>query len=104
MARGEVRREQHDGAPRLPGLGFTLRIRHHADDFTTGLALVAAGQGVSLIPRLGMTDVPPGVQLTLLPARRRASITSRRGTRHHPPVASFTAAAGTHVPPEDFLT
>ena len=44
--------------------GFTPRIRHHADDFATVLALVAAGQGVSLIPQLGVGDAPAGVTLT----------------------------------------
>jgi DNA-binding transcriptional LysR family regulator len=72
--------------------GFTPRIRHYADDFGTVLALVAAGQGVSLIPRLGVIETPPGVLLTALPARRRSSIACRRGTRHHPAIAAFTAA------------
>jgi DNA-binding transcriptional LysR family regulator len=72
--------------------GFTPRIRHHADDFATVLALVAAGQGVSLVPRLGVIEAPPGVLLTPLPARRRLSIACRRGTRHHPSIAAFAAA------------
>lgn len=72
--------------------GFTPRIRHYADDFATVLALVAAGQGVSLIPRLGVTGTPPGVALTPLAARRRTSIAYRKGTRHHPAVAAFAAA------------
>ena len=32
--------------------GFVPRARHHADDFATVLALVAAGQGVSIVPEL----------------------------------------------------
>jgi DNA-binding transcriptional LysR family regulator len=72
--------------------GFTPRIRHHADDFATVLALVAAGQGVSLIPQLGLLDAPPGVTLTPLPSRRRSSIAYRNGTRHHPAIAAFTEA------------
>jgi len=72
--------------------GFTPRIRHYADDFATVLALVAAGQGVSLIPQLGATDAPPAVTLTPLTARRRTGIAYRRGTRHHPVVAAFAAA------------
>ena len=31
--------------------GFMPRTRHHADDFVTVLALVAAGQGVAVVPR-----------------------------------------------------
>jgi DNA-binding transcriptional LysR family regulator len=72
--------------------GFTPRIRHHADDFRTVLALVAAGQGVSLIPQLGADDPPPAVTLTPLPSRRRTSIACRKGTRRHPVVAAFADA------------
>jgi DNA-binding transcriptional LysR family regulator len=72
--------------------GFTPRIRHHADDFATVLALVAAGQGVSLVPQLGVTETPPGVRLSSVTARRRTSIACRRGTSHHPAVAAFAAA------------
>jgi DNA-binding transcriptional LysR family regulator len=80
--------------------GFAPRIRHHADDFVTVLALVAAGQGVALVPQLGAIGPPPGVVLTELPARRRTRIAYRNGTRHHPPVsaciAAIHAAADTH--------
>jgi DNA-binding transcriptional LysR family regulator len=80
--------------------GFSPRIRHHADDFVTVLALVAAGQGVALVPQLGAIGPPPEVVLTELPARRRTRIAYRNGTRHHPPVsaciAAIRAAAGTH--------
>jgi DNA-binding transcriptional LysR family regulator len=72
--------------------GFTPRIRHYADDFATVLALVAAGQGVSLIPQLGAGDAPPQATLTPLAARRRSSIAYRRGTRAHPAIAAFAAA------------
>ena len=72
--------------------GFTPRIRHHADDFATVLALVAAGQGVSLIPQLGITGTPPGVSLTPVTARRRTSIACRKGTSRHPSIAAFAAA------------
>ena len=78
--------------------GFTPRIRHHADDFATVLALVAAGQGVSLIPRLGVTATPPGITLTPLAARRRTSIACRKGTRHHPAVSAFATAIREHSP------
>jgi DNA-binding transcriptional LysR family regulator len=69
--------------------GFTPRIRHHADDFATVLALVAAGQGVSLIPQLGARDAPAGVALAPQASRRRTSIAYRKGTRHHPVVSAF---------------
>ena len=70
--------------------GFTPRIRHHADDFATVLALVAAGQGVSLIPQLGVEGTPSGVRLTPVAARRRTSIACRKGTSQHPAVSAFT--------------
>jgi DNA-binding transcriptional LysR family regulator len=71
--------------------GFTPRIRHHADDFATVLALVGASQGVSLIPELGLTEAP-GVTLTPIAARRRTSIACRKGTRHHPAISAFATA------------
>lgn len=75
--------------------GFTPRVRHHADDFATVLVLVAAGQGVSLIPRLGLpgpADMPAGVTLTPLPLRRRTSLAHRKGTGAHPAAAAFRTA------------
>jgi DNA-binding transcriptional LysR family regulator len=72
--------------------GFTPRIRHYADDFGTVLALVAAGQGVSLVPQLGLTVAPSGVVLTPLASRRRSSIACRKGTRQHPAIAAFAEA------------
>jgi DNA-binding transcriptional LysR family regulator len=78
--------------------GFTPRIRHHADDFATVLALVAAGQGVALVPELGVIGPPPGVALTPLPTRRRTLIACRNGARRQPQVAAcieaIRAAAG----------
>jgi DNA-binding transcriptional LysR family regulator len=72
--------------------GFTPRIRHHADDFATVLALVAAGQGVALVPQLATQPPPTGVRLIALPTRRRTSIHYRRGAASHPAVAACVAA------------
>jgi DNA-binding transcriptional LysR family regulator len=72
--------------------GFTPRIRHHADDFGTVLALVAAGLGVSLVPQLGIGDAPAEATLTPLACHRRSSIAYRKGTRDHPAIAAFVAA------------
>ncbi len=72
--------------------GFTPRIRHHADDFATVLALVAAGQGVALVPQLGAINPPADAVLTPLPTRRRTRVAYRNGTRHQPPVSSCIAA------------
>ena len=72
--------------------GFTPRIRHYADDFAAVLALVAAGQGVALVPELALADCPDGVTLTALPARRRTLIACRAGAAGHPANAACAAA------------
>lgn len=43
--------------------GHEPSIAHQAAEFPTQLALVAAGLGVALIPRLAADHVPPGVRL-----------------------------------------
>ena len=70
--------------------GFTPRVRHQADDFTTVLALVAAGQGVSLVPQLAAMTPPVGVWLVPLQTRRRTRIAYRKGAATHPAVAAFS--------------
>ncbi|BCJ48065.1 LysR family transcriptional regulator [Actinoplanes ianthinogenes] len=72
--------------------GYTPRVRHCADDFATVLALVGAGQGVSLVPELAAADPPPSVRLLPLPLRRRTRIAHRRGAAAHPGVAALIAA------------
>ncbi|MEN3611119.1 LysR family transcriptional regulator [Plantactinospora sp. ZYX-F-223] len=72
--------------------GFTPLARHHADDFATVLALVAAGQGVSLIPQLAAAQPPVGVRLVPLDTRRRTRIAYRRGGASHPATAAFVSA------------
>ncbi len=79
--------------------GFTPRIRHHADDFAAVLALVAAGQGVAIVPELALAETPAGpvrnpagVVLTKLPVRRRTLIAYRVGAAGHPAVAACVSA------------
>lgn len=73
--------------------GFSPRARHQADDFPTVLALVAAGQGVSLIPELAAAVAAvPLVPLVPLPTRRRNRIAYRQGAAAHPAVAAFITA------------
>jgi DNA-binding transcriptional LysR family regulator len=83
--------------------GFTPRIRHYADDFAAVLTLVAAGQGVAVVPELALADCPDGVALAALSATRRTLIACRRGAQAHPAIAACTgairaAAAGYAVP------
>jgi DNA-binding transcriptional LysR family regulator len=72
--------------------GYVPRARHHADDFATVLALVAAGQGVSLVPELAAARPPAGVRLVPLAIRRRTRVAYRQGAATHPGVAAFVAA------------
>ncbi|MFD3696258.1 LysR substrate-binding domain-containing protein [Streptomyces sp. NPDC058646] len=81
--------------------GFTPRVRHQVDEFATVLALVAAGQGVALVPQLGIDGhAAPGVRLTRLAMSRRTRIAFRSGAAAHPAVAAFAAALRASVPPE----
>lgn len=80
--------------------GFTPRIRHRVDEFATVLLLVAAGQGVAIVPHLGIADPPPNVALTRLPIERRTVVAYRRGAAGHPAVKAAVAALRTAVPPE----
>lgn len=72
--------------------GFAPRARHHADDFATVLGLVAAGQGVSIVPQLAAAHPPAGVRLIPLAIRRRTRIAYRQGAAAHPAVAAFVSA------------
>ncbi|MFD8983601.1 LysR substrate-binding domain-containing protein [Streptomyces sp. NPDC059564] len=81
--------------------GFTPRVRHQVDEFATVLALVAAGQGVAVVPQLGVTGpAGPGVVLTRLRMERRTKIAFRSGAGAHPAVAAFAAALRAAVPPD----
>ena len=80
--------------------GFTPRTRHQVDDFTTTLTLVAAGQGVALVPQLGLADPPPGIVLTRVSLHRQTKIAYRRGAGSHPAVTAITAALRSAVPAE----
>lgn len=69
--------------------GIEARIKHTAAEHSTQLAVVAAGLGAALIPRLGRDPTPPGVRFVPLrptPARRvfalwRTSTTNRPACR-----------------------
>jgi DNA-binding transcriptional LysR family regulator len=78
--------------------GFTPRIRHRADDFDTVLALVAAGQGVALVPELGLLAPPAAVRLHRLPMSRRTTVAFRHGASGHPAVAAFGTAVRATLP------
>jgi DNA-binding transcriptional LysR family regulator len=72
--------------------GLAPRVRHQADDFVAVLALVAAGQGVALVPQLGAEQPPPGVRLVPLPVFRRTRLAYRRGAGTHPVIDACVQA------------
>ncbi|MFG2995120.1 LysR substrate-binding domain-containing protein [Streptomyces sp. NPDC048340] len=81
--------------------GFTPRVRHQVDEFATVLALVAAGQGVAVVPQLGVAGhADPAVGLTRLLMERRTKVAFRSGAAAHPAVAAFGAALREALPPE----
>ncbi len=68
--------------------GFTPAVAHQATEWETGAALVAAGFGVSLVPRLAR--MPAGYPIVRIPLRgdptpaRHILTAVRRGSRGHP--------------------
>ncbi|HEX5740364.1 MAG TPA: LysR substrate-binding domain-containing protein, partial [Pilimelia sp.] len=74
--------------------GVAPRIAHTAAEYGTQLALVAAGCGVALVPRLGRGEVPEQVRvLPLEPApHRRVYAVWHADRAGHPAVTAAVAA------------
>ncbi len=74
--------------------GFRPDVVHQFDDYTTALRLVAAGHGVSLVPDLGLCDVPPGVRVLDLaePVERRIMLSYRTVSAERPAVRAVRDA------------
>lgn len=75
--------------------GFTPRVAHRSHDWTAIMALVGAGLGVAVVPRLAQDPPPPGVVIRRLhgePAARHLFITCRRGGEEHPATGAVIAA------------
>lgn len=76
--------------------GFTPDAAHEAVEWDTGAALVAAGLGVALVPRLA--QIPSGYPISRIPLRgdptpSRHILTSvRAGSREQPVIADALAA------------
>jgi DNA-binding transcriptional LysR family regulator len=67
--------------------GFTPDVRHRVDDWSAAMALVAAGAGVALVPRLALPYRPRGILARPLPnsgAGRMIYAAVRAGTQHSP--------------------
>jgi molybdate transport repressor ModE-like protein len=75
--------------------GFTPRFVHRTNDFTALMTFVAAGLGVTLVPRLAQGHVPDGAVVVPLrgtaPARRVFAAT-RRGSDARPTIAAVLDA------------
>ncbi|APE35031.1 LysR family transcriptional regulator [Nocardia mangyaensis] len=72
--------------------GFTPHVRHHADDFDTVLALVAAGAGTAIVPALALYAPPTDIALTPLSTRRRTHLAYRNGAAFHPAITAARTA------------
>jgi DNA-binding transcriptional LysR family regulator len=75
--------------------GFEPHVVARSNDFRVVLALVAAGQGVALVPGLAVDGTPGGVCLARPagdPLRRRVQAAVRSGSSRHPSVAALLAA------------
>lgn len=75
--------------------GFTPRLDYSSSDYTVIFALVQAGLGVSLVPRLALESLSTDVQLREVAEpelSRTVSAAIRTGSRRDPPIAAFLAA------------
>ncbi|PPK92494.1 DNA-binding transcriptional LysR family regulator [Kineococcus xinjiangensis] len=71
--------------------GFSPDVRHHTQEYDSLAALVAAGAGVALVPRLAHPLRPPGlvvVPLTGTPPARSIYAATRAGRRTDAPTAA----------------
>jgi DNA-binding transcriptional LysR family regulator len=78
----------------LRGIGVEPRVVHTAAEHSTQLALVAAGLGVAVIPRLGRDAVPAGLRFVAVepPPVRRVFAVWRATTSPRPSVVAVLAA------------
>lgn len=67
-------------------LGTTFETRHAYNDFDTAISLVAAGQGIAMLPALAMQqDLPDGVAVVSLAGLgSRRLVVRHRQNRHEP--------------------
>jgi DNA-binding transcriptional LysR family regulator len=71
--------------------GFAPDVAHRCGDWTAIMAMVGAGLGVAVVPRLAQDPPPPGVVIRPLrgePAARHLFVTCRRGAEEHPAIAT----------------
>lgn len=84
----------------LRAAGHEPEVIHQADENPTLIALVAAGLGVALIPRLGRGPLPPGVvevALEPVPVRHLYALW-RKGAARRPAIAETVRTIGEQWP------
>jgi DNA-binding transcriptional LysR family regulator len=74
--------------------GFVPRIRARSSDFSVLTALVAAGAGAALVPRLALPDAmgPVSLHPPATPVTRTVSTAIRTGTARRPDLRRVLAA------------
>jgi DNA-binding transcriptional LysR family regulator len=75
--------------------GFTPDVAHRSHDWSAIMAMVGAGLGVAVVPRLAQDQPPPGVVIRRLrgePAARHLFAICRRGAEEHPAIGAVIAA------------
>ncbi|MET9951499.1 LysR substrate-binding domain-containing protein [Streptomyces sp. NPDC006339] len=85
----------HDWLVRtLRAAGYAPRVAHQAEENHTQVALVAAGLGIALVPRLGRGTLPPEVVPLLLDPvpRRRLRAVWRAGAARRPAITETVRA------------
>lgn len=86
-------------------IGYAPRVAHYAQELTATTAMVAAGLGISAVPRVAMSvSHPKVVQIPLTGnqvPRRRILLALRRGSQANPRIAAAITAlrdTATHCP------
>ena len=71
--------------------GFEPLVAHAIDDYTASLRLVAAGEGVALVPDLGLVDPPSGIRKIRLsePLTRSIQLAVRRSSAQRPALVAI---------------
>jgi DNA-binding transcriptional LysR family regulator len=67
--------------------GFSPAFHVEAHDYPSAIAFVAAGLGITVLPRLGATALPAGVRAVRVVdpvPRRRVMLRTRNAVRDHP--------------------
>lgn len=97
VARGSCRQILLDACA---AAGFTPGFPIETQDYPTAIAFVAAGAGITVLPRLGLGTPPPGVSVAELvdpTPTRSILVRSRQALRHNPAVARLLVLLGERV-------